>query len=290
MSLPNGAKTRLGKGHITDILYSPDGKLFAVVSSIGIWLYDTKDYQELNLLPITFTRVGPMAHSITNTTFSIDGKTIVSETENKLILMWNVSSVEHKMISMHNNVSYSNDRQTLTIDSEKATIELWHGKKERIEKQDKQYGGIDIITAYSPDGRTSATTEDEYNIRINNTGKQNLLKFHIEFREFNYGQNIHLSHDAKTLAILYHDSPIQLWDVNTAQLKKTLTGHIVKHSHIAVNTRYQPSSLLESIAFSPDAKILANGSLEGKIRLWNIDSGKLIKTLRGQFGFIKVST
>ncbi len=25
MSLPNGAKTRLGKGHITDILYSPDG-------------------------------------------------------------------------------------------------------------------------------------------------------------------------------------------------------------------------------------------------------------------------
>ena len=40
--LPEGAKTRLGKGHITgNIAYSPDGTRLAMASSIGIWIYDT---------------------------------------------------------------------------------------------------------------------------------------------------------------------------------------------------------------------------------------------------------
>ena len=46
MGLPEHAKARLGKGHIQHMLYSPDGNTLAVVTSIGIWLYDTKTYQE----------------------------------------------------------------------------------------------------------------------------------------------------------------------------------------------------------------------------------------------------
>ena len=48
--LPEGAKARLGKGSIGEIVYSPDGTLLAVASRIGIWLYDTTTYQEVALL------------------------------------------------------------------------------------------------------------------------------------------------------------------------------------------------------------------------------------------------
>ena len=41
LSLPEGAKARLGKGRIGEIQYSPDGTQLAVASSVGIWLYDT---------------------------------------------------------------------------------------------------------------------------------------------------------------------------------------------------------------------------------------------------------
>ena len=290
MGLPDGAKARLGKGDITDLLYSPNGNILAVVSSIGIWLYDTENYQELNLLPIPKNRSRTMAHRITNTTFSVDGQELLSETDEKQILMWNVATGEHREISMRNGVSFSSNGQKLTIEAENKTIELWHGKKEKIEKQDKQYGEIDIIIAYSPDGKTSATADDEYNIRINDTRKQKLSKFHIKFPAFEYGQKIYLSPDAKTLATLFNDSPILLWDVYTSKLKTTLTGHTVKKSRIRINTRYEPSMQVDSVAFSPDGKTLANGSMDGTIRLWNTNSGKLKRTLIGQIGFIKSLT
>lgn len=290
MSLPKGAKARLGKGYIKDLLYSPKADILAVVSSIGIWLYDTKTYQELTLLPIPKNRNRALAHRIRKTVFSVDGQTLVSWTEENVILIWNVATGEHKEIINRDGISFSSNGQKLTIEAENKTIELWDGKKEKIEKPDKQYGEIDIIIAYSPDEKTSATAEDEYNIRINDTQKQKLSKFNIKFPAFKYGQKIYLSHDAKTLATLFIDSPILLWDVYTDKVKKTLTGHIVKKSHIPINTRYQPPMQVDSVVFSPDGKTLANGSLDGTIHLWDTSSGKLKRTLKDQFGFIKSLT
>ena len=48
--LPESAKSRLGKGIINDIAYSPNGKLFAVASSIGVWLYNAETGEALTLL------------------------------------------------------------------------------------------------------------------------------------------------------------------------------------------------------------------------------------------------
>ena len=41
LGLPEGATKRFGKGTVRNIAYSPDGRLLAVASSIGVWLYDT---------------------------------------------------------------------------------------------------------------------------------------------------------------------------------------------------------------------------------------------------------
>ena len=51
MSLPEGAVVRLGKGNVREILYSPDGTRLAVVSSIGVWLYDTRPIERLPCSP-----------------------------------------------------------------------------------------------------------------------------------------------------------------------------------------------------------------------------------------------
>ena len=49
--LPEGASMRLGKGSLTGpVAYSPDGARLAVASSLGIWLYDTTNFQESALL------------------------------------------------------------------------------------------------------------------------------------------------------------------------------------------------------------------------------------------------
>lgn len=67
--LPEGAKVRLGKGIIQELAYSPDRMRLAVVSSIGIWLYDAQTGEELPLLP----------GDVSDVAFSPDGQTLESE-------------------------------------------------------------------------------------------------------------------------------------------------------------------------------------------------------------------
>lgn len=288
MSLPEGAKARLGKGIIKDILYSPDGNLFVVVSSIGLWLYDTTEYQEITLLPIPKSLDRALAHRIQNTNFSVDGEMLICETEEKQAIIWDVSTQEYEVVSLANRASFSTDRQSFTFGiSGKEPIELWQGKKENIEKPEKRNGGIDIITTYSPNGQTLATVVDEYNIMIKDKRTQNLSKFYIKFPKFKYHQNIYLSPDGQTLATLNSNSPIHLWDIETGKLKRTLVGYLAKSNPNRIQTRYNPSSQIDSVTFSPDGKVLANGSLNGEIRLWDINSGKIIRKFTEQFGFIK---
>ena len=71
-SLPDGAIARLGKGSINEIEYSPNGKLIAVATMAGIWLYDAETTHELALMGGT-TEVNTIA-------FSPDGKTLASGT------------------------------------------------------------------------------------------------------------------------------------------------------------------------------------------------------------------
>ena len=49
--LPEGAKSRLGKGTINEIAYSPDGALLAVAGRGGIWLYNTETSKRLRCSP-----------------------------------------------------------------------------------------------------------------------------------------------------------------------------------------------------------------------------------------------
>ena len=77
--LPDGAKARLGKGHIFDMAYSPDGKLFAAGGTIGIWLYDANTGKELNLF---------VEHMESSTTvaFSPDSQLLASDGSDSTIL------------------------------------------------------------------------------------------------------------------------------------------------------------------------------------------------------------
>ena len=290
MRLPEGAKARLGKGNIKDLLYSPNGNVLAVVSSIGIWLYDTETYQELTLLPIPKNRSRALAHRIRKTKFSVDGQTLVSWTEENVILIWNVATGEQKEIINRDGISFSSNGQKLTIEAENKTIELLKRDNENVEKPLKEKDEKDVKIAYSPDGQTYATTDDDYNMGIRDTQTQKLKKRIIAYPELFYLQRISLNSDGQILAALRPDSPIHLWDVNTGKLKKILTGHIVTGRPSRNHARYAPSAEVDSVAFSPDGKTLANGSMDGTIRLWNTNSGKLKRTLIGHFGFIKSLT
>ena len=70
-NLPDNALTRIGKGRLSEVKYSTDGSIMAVVSSIGVWLYNTQTYEETALLTEDTQNVFGAA-------FSPNGQTLAS--------------------------------------------------------------------------------------------------------------------------------------------------------------------------------------------------------------------
>ncbi len=290
MGLPEHAKSRLGKGRVQHLLYSPDGNTLAVVTSIGIWLYDTKTYQGLTLLPFPLNKYRGVSEDIINTTFSVDGQTLLAETDQNSVYLWEVTSGENRTIFKGDGVYFSLDRDTFTIEKENTTVQLFQEKKLNLgytsfNEKDKK---IDSI-AFSSDGKTFAYTHThESTIRIRDTQSLKLKKILTENMEFVYSYRITLSPDGRTLATLYPSLPIYVWDVTAGNLKNVLKGYkVTSRSNRHLNRiRIANHSVVDSVAFSPDGKTLANGSRDGTIRLWNIDSGKLKKRLIEHKDFI----
>lgn len=62
---------------------------------------------------------------------------------------------------------------------------------------------------------------------------------------------------------------IKIWDTATGKEIRTLTG---------------PTRSITSVAFSPDGKRIAAGSLDGTIRVWDADNGKELLQMKGHEG------
>jgi WD40 repeat protein len=63
-----------------------------------------------------------------------------------------------------------------------------------------------------------------------------------------------------------YDETIRLWDAVTGAVLQTLEGH---------------SSLVLSVAFSPDGKKVMSGSYDETVRLWDAVTGAVLQTLEG---------
>ncbi|MCY3742490.1 MAG: WD40 repeat domain-containing protein [Candidatus Poribacteria bacterium] len=122
LNLPEGAKARLGKGVITDIQLSVNGKYLAVASSIGVWLYDVNTGSETALI------IGH-TEAVTHVAFSPDGKILASSGSDKIIRLWRTETGESLLsLSPPTNpihLKFSADGKTLIGKDRKGTVSFW---------------------------------------------------------------------------------------------------------------------------------------------------------------------
>ena len=269
MSLPEGAKARLGKGSINEITYSPNGKHLAAAGSAGIWLYDMTTYQEVALL--TGYDTGP----VNSVDFSPDGRAIISGNPDGTVWVWDTDT--GKRIQTFGtadwvlSVAFSPDGKTIAsggghLEGLGLGIELLD-----IETGEylKAFGGpYDTLSiSFSPDGKTLASSGDEWdsNIRLWDVQTGELLKTlkkRTAFEDFE-GRDVNsvvFSPDGNTIASGSGNGTIRLWNPHTGEFIKYLEGH---------------TKAISSVAFSPNGNVLLSAGAEG-FCLWEVNTGEYI--------------
>ncbi len=273
-NLPEDAKARLGKGRINQIQYSPDGTILAVASDIGIWFYDTRTHQEIALLTEHTSAVSRIA-------FSPDGRFLASVSkDNSTILLWDRSLGTQTTLNAHRdltsdlNIAFSSDGKTLASGNND-TIRLWDATTgELISTLTNLTIQFNNFLSFTPDGETIVSGNWNGNISLwNSATNEHKITIH-KHTDTDSTWRFALSPDGKTFAMgsshEEHDGAIYLYDLNTGELKSTLTGHF-EDGHFED---------VEYMVFSPDGKTFAGASYYGVIGLWDVHTGahKLIPT------------
>lgn len=255
-----------GYDRANTLAFSPNGRILAVGSSLGIYLYDSRTLGEIRFIPAE-TWVRSLA-------FSPDGGVLATGSYDQTVRLWRV--VDGTLLralkghtSWVRSVVFSPNGETLASASDDNTVRLWRvsdGVPLRTLEEGTE--GVRAV-AFSPDGEMLATGGYDNAVRLWRFSEGAPL--HTLQGHTGWVRTITFSSDGDKLASGGFDATARLWRVADGALLHTLEGHT--------------ASVL-SVAFSPDGEVLATGSVDTTSRLWRVSDGASLRVLAGHEDFI----
>ena len=239
--------------------FTPDGKSFVAGSGI----YDTASGQEI--AEEKFSAQGTFAYL---SDVSPDGRFVATAAATKetikpeSVTLWdaqtgrplrNLAGHEGKAL---NTIQFSKDSRLLITCGKDFTARLWDVETGSELHRFKIEGTSDdpfkdAIAMLSPDGKTVLTAYD-----LNSTPKLWDAVTGQQMRELKgtgYIKSAAFAPDSKTIATGDSDGTAVIWETQTGNIVKRLTGHV---------------GSVKALAFSVDGRVLVSGGSDGTSRFW----------------------
>jgi WD40 repeat protein len=307
-----------GEGNASSLVVSPNGQMVAVqTDASSLHLLETKNWKikqtfdensDVSSRDTAGRRFLLSVKSVMALAFSADGKTVSGEIEQGGIKLWNPGTGEVKKQLADQSDTGSMAASSLDgtivaeVGSNDGTLRLWNvtsGEKKSFPEAD---GSISAITL-SPDGQRLAVAHPNLIILLNTDTGEVIQKLRASQTKV-----VCLSLDnSQTLAAANEDGSIQVWDLASGQLTRTITSGIkitalrfapaggtlasaAQDGSVSVwdlqtgTSRLQlkkHSAAVSAIAFSADGNLIATGGEDRTVIIWETATGKARRTLKG---------
>ncbi|MBI5184722.1 MAG: caspase family protein [Nitrospinae bacterium] len=227
--------------------------------------------------PILEIDAGGHKAVINDVIFTRDGKYLVSASDDKTVLVWDVETGE-VVRAIRGQIgegdegkifaaALSPDNRVLAVGGyvKNNAIRLIDFQTGQVVRLLKGHGNVINGLAFSSDGQRLISGSADFTARVWDVRSGETLHILKGHTERIYA--VAFSPDGKRVATGSLDHTLKLWDASTGALLATMKGH---------------KNNVVSAAFTPDGKTLLSGSWDKTIRLWNGENGEFIKVLAEQ--------
>jgi len=206
--------------------------------------------------------------------FAPDGKTMATAGGDNVVRIWNWATRELLHTLTHDSAVYAAEfspaGDQLVTGSGDGNVTLWKLPAGMKVSQQKKHADAVYCVSFSPDGTQLASIggdgkKGDSQCRIWSFPALKIVKELPEHERPGYGALFGppVGPARNTLVTSGGDKLIQVYSLPTTK-RKTWTGH---------------TSDVYRCCFSPDGQQLASTSQDGSVRIWNVATGELVKTL-----------
>ncbi len=241
--------------------------------------------QETNILQTTLKG---HALKVSSAAITTDNKTVISGSEDNTIKIWNLETGQLKRtLTGHtgvvNYLSVTSDGKYI-VSAESKNIRIWNLLTGAFIRELENPNGTINFVETSQDGKTivmDGGTQIIKTTKVDQSGysyKTEITKYIINVFDLQSGTSIsrivndnlltkvEISPSGNILVSGDNTGKLNIWNLRTGRLQKTLIGHEFE---------------IKSIAISPDEKTIVSTDKDGQIKIWDVASGKLKITFTG---------